>query len=121
MQDPATTVSSFAGEGDFGARTVELSAPLDQLLDADWAFFDQDTCGLSVTQSVAGFEGVVEMQADLVVVTERSRDATLGVLGVGLGHFTLGKAENASCRREFHRGTQARDACTNNDEVGLGR
>ena len=121
MQYTVAAMGAFPGEGNLGARAIELGAPLDQLFDAHRTFFHQDAGCRLVTQSVAGFQRVVEMQADFVVVAERGRDAALRVLRVRFGDFTLGEAKHTPRRSEFHGSAQTRDACTYYDEIGFAR
>src|SRR5271165_5239948 len=68
MQHAAAAVGAFARERDFGARTIELGAPFNQLFNTYRAFLDQDTRRLFITEPIAGFQSVVEMQADFVVI-----------------------------------------------------
>ena len=72
----------LAGECEFRALAIELSAPLNQLLNPLWPFFHQDFRCLGVYQSVAGVDGVLQMQADLVFVAEGYCDSTLGILRI---------------------------------------
>ncbi len=121
VQHAVAAVRAFAGEGDLAAGPIELCAPLDQLLDANGTFFDEHPCGCFVTEAVTGFKGIVEMQADFVVIAERGCDTTLGVLSVRFRDFALGQAQDPSRRRQFNRGAQTRDSRAHYDEIGFQR
>src|ERR1700685_228161 len=82
MQHPVAAVRAFARERDLGSGTVELGAPLHQLLDAAWTFLDQHAGGLFVDQSVAGLQRVLEVERNFVVIAERGGNSALRVLRV---------------------------------------
>ena len=96
MQHPAAAVRPLPGEGDLGAGAVELCAPLDQLLDARRSFLHQNARRLFVAQAIAGLQRVFQVQAHLILVTERSRNATLRILGVGFRHLLFGQTHHAA-------------------------
>src|SRR4051794_26536006 len=105
MQYAATAMRTFARKGDFCSGAVELGAPLDQLLDAGWSFLDQYARGLFVHQAIAGPKRVFQVKSDFIFIAERGRNSPLCILSVGLGHFALGKAQDAARGRELHRST----------------
>jgi len=119
VQHPVAAVRTLARENNLCASAIELRAPFDQLFDALRTFFHQHASGFFVAQAVAGPEGVFQMQADFVVVAERSSDTALRVTRVRLRNLALSEAEHAARRSELHRSAQAGYARTNYDEIGF--
>ena len=120
VQHAVAAVRALARKSNLGAGAIELRAPLDQLFDARRTFFDQHARRFFVAQTVAGPEGVFQMQPDFVVIAKGSGDATLRITRVRLRDLALGQAEDAACRSELHRGAQAGNARANHDEIGFG-
>ena len=120
VQHTVAAVRALACENNLCAGAIELRAPLDQLFDARRTFFHQHARRFFVAQTVAGPQGVFQMQPDFVVVAERSGDAALRITRVRLRDLALGEAEHAARRSELHRGAQAGDARANYDEIGFG-
>jgi hypothetical protein len=119
VQNARPAVSAFACEGEPGSAAVELCAPVNQFLNALRSFFHEHPCGFRVHQAVSGFDGVVEMECDFVVVTQSHGDSALRVLRVALGDFLLGYYEDVAGYREADRRAQSGDAAAYNDEVSL--
>ncbi len=94
VQHAVAAVRALAGERELGALLIELGAPLDEFLDANGAFLDQDARRIAVAEAVAGDQRVLQMQADLVLIAESDRDAALGILGVRFAELELGQAEH---------------------------
>src|SRR6516162_3367388 len=121
VQYTVPAVGAFSGKCDVGSGAIELGAPLNQFFNPSRAFFHQDTRRIRIAQSIAGFEGVVEVQADFVVVAQSRSDTALRVLRIGLSDLPLSKAQDAPRRGELHRGAQTGNASAHNDEVGFAR
>ena len=110
---------AFAGEGEFGALPVELRPPGNEFLDPIRAFFDEHARGPFVHQAVAGNDGVVQMQADLVFVTEHDGDPTLRILGGGFSEFLFSKHKHPASIGKRDRCTQAGDASSDHNEISM--
>ena len=121
MDDAVTAVSGFTSKGQVLPFPVELGAPLDQLLDRSGPFLDESAHGGTVAESVAGVEGVLLVERDLVIVAERDGDAALGIVGGGVGDFALGENDDASRRSELDGGAQARDSSADDQKICLWR
>src|ERR1051326_4967397 len=80
MQDAVAAVRRLTCESQLGSLAVELRSPLDQLLNPVRPFFHQDARGVGVHDPITRVDGVLKMQADLVFVAQRYRDAALRVL-----------------------------------------
>ena len=59
------------------------------------------------------------MQFHFVVVIECDSDAALSIFGRRFPQAVFGDNQNAPGRSEFDGGAKARDACTNDGEIGL--
>ena len=106
VQNTIAAVRAFAGEGDFGSGAIELRSPGDQLLDALGASSTSNPRGICIAEAIAGYERVLQMQADFIFVAERGRDSALRVLRVGVADFFLGENQHAACRSEFNGGAK---------------
>jgi len=91
VEDAGTAVSGFAGEGELGAGTINFGAPYDELGNVPGAFFDEESNGIWVAETVAGGEGVLLVEADFVFVAESDGGATAGVGGGGFGEIGFGE------------------------------
>ena len=120
VQDAITAVSTFTRESQLSAFAVEFRAPLDQFLDALWAFFYQDLGRVGVAQAIARIECVLKMKADLVFVAERGRNSSLRQLGRGVFEFPFGQHNDAARRSQFNCCTQSGYAGANDEEIGFG-
>src|SRR5664280_1593561 len=98
MQHAIAAVRAFAGECQLGPVTIELGAPRDQFLNPWWTFLHQYASGLNIYQSIAGIDGVLQVQADFIFIAEGNRDSTLGILCVRFRDFTLSQAEYFAAR-----------------------
>ena len=81
MKHPVAAVRSFAREEQLRSVAIELDAPVDQLLDATGALFDQHADCFAVAQTRAGYQCVLLVKRNLVIVTKGDGDAALRVLG----------------------------------------
>ena len=79
VQHAAAAVRAFAGEQQAAALTIELGAPVDQLVNRRRPFLHQCAHGPRVAQAVAGDQRVLLVQFDLVVVAQRGGDSALRV------------------------------------------
>src|SRR5262249_59111666 len=61
VKDPRAAVRCLARECELRAVAIELSAPVDELLDALRSFFDEHLGGCGVDQSIAGIDRVLQM------------------------------------------------------------
>ena len=59
MQHARAAMRAFAGKSQGGTMAVEGGAPLDELLDARRAVFDQSFCRVRIRKSVAGLQSVL--------------------------------------------------------------
>src|SRR5579859_1429423 len=112
-------MSSFASEGQLGAMAIEGCAPIDELLDALRPLFDQHAGGLGIAYAVAGFERILQMQADIVFITQGDGDAALGILRGRFGELAFGQHQHASGFGQFNGCAQAGDTSAYDDEVGF--
>ena len=72
-----------------------------------------------VAEAVAGDERVLQVEADLVLVAERDRDAALSVLRVRFGEFELGQTKHTSVSGQLDCGPHAGDAGAYDNEIGF--
>ena len=79
MQDAIAGVGTLAGEQEFASLAIELSAPVDQLLNGGRAFFDQSPHGGHVAQPIARVQGVLFMQQDFIIIAQCHCDSALRV------------------------------------------
>jgi 3-dehydroquinate synthase len=117
VQDAAAGVRAFAGEGEAGTFAVELGPPGDQFLDGARAFLDKRVDGLRVAEAVAGGDGVLLVEGDLVVVAEGGGDAALGVFRGGLLELILGEDKDAAEGGKLDSGAEAGDTCADDEEI----
>src|SRR5258706_3270195 len=73
VQNARTAVSGFSSEGKATTLAIKLSAPLQQFLQTLRAFFHQHLSCLFIHDAVAGCDGVLKMEADLIFIAERNR------------------------------------------------
>src|SRR5689334_11878782 len=107
MKDAIATVRALASKGKFGGLAVELSAPGNQLLDALRRLFYQNLGGFGIAQAVSGIERVLQVEADLVLVTQRRSDPALRVLRAGVGDLAFGQDQHTSSGRKLNRCPQS--------------
>src|SRR6185503_9581847 len=96
---------------------IELHAPREQLDDVFRALAHEHVHRLGIAQPVAGGDRVARVQRRRVVGTERRRDAALRVAGVALAGVRLREHDDVAGLGERQRGTQARDAAADDEEV----
>ncbi len=82
MQNAVAAVRGLAGKGQLGAFAVKLRAPVNKFLDAFRPLFHQDARRVGVHNAVAGLDGVLEVQADLIFIAQGDGDPALCVLRV---------------------------------------
>jgi hypothetical protein len=101
------------------AAAVKLRSPLDEFLNALGPLFDEHASGGNIYESVTGFDGVLKVQLDFVIVAERNGDASLRVLRVAFADLLLGNHEHASRISQANRGAQSGYTAAYDDEVCL--
>ena len=94
VEDTVAGVCAFAAEDEFTALTVEFGAPFEELFDDAGAFIDEGTDGVRIAEAVAGLEGVLFVEGNLIVIGEGSGDAALGVFGGRFVEGVLGEDED---------------------------
>jgi hypothetical protein len=101
VQDAVAAVRAFARKQELRALTIELDAPVDELLNPRRPFLDERTNGIAVAESGACYEGVLLVQGDLVIVAERYSDSALRVLGRRFSQCVLGDDQHRPGFRQF--------------------
>src|SRR5262249_9136702 len=119
VQDARAAVCSFTRKCEFGAVAIESSAPPDQLLDARWSFFYQDPGRFRVDQAVAGVDGVLQLESDLLLIAQRHCDAALRILCVRFSKLLLGYDKHTAGGGQSNCCAQACDASANHNKVYL--
>ena len=119
VQHAIAAVRTLASEGKPGALLIEVRAPLDEFLDAQRAFLDEDARRIAMAEAIAGDQRVLQMQADLVLVAEGDGDAALGVLGVRFAQFEFGQTEHTPIGGQLDCRPHAGDAGAHDNEIGL--
>src|SRR3954463_13058670 len=117
VQDAVSAMRAFPGEGQLGPIPIELGTPLNELFDAAGPFLDQNLGRLRVTQSIAGGESVLQVQADFIFIAERSGDSTLSPVRRGISHLLLCENDYAPSGGEFHSCAQAGNSGSDDDEI----
>ena len=107
MQNARNGMGSFARAQKFAAVLIELRTPLDEFFHALRAFGHQHFCGWAVNQSIAGGNGVLQMQRDLVTILNSNRDPALRVVRVRFGDGFLGDHQDGTVLRQLDCGAQA--------------
>jgi hypothetical protein len=64
-----------------GTFAIKGRSPLNELLDGCRAFFDKRANSLRIAEPIPSTDGVLLVQLNFIVVTDRSCDSALGVLG----------------------------------------
>ena len=121
MQDPVAAVGALAGKGEAETVAIELGAPVDQILNIRRALFDQRVHRRLIAEAVTGIERVLFVERDLIVVTERDRDAALCVFGGGLPKRVLGDYQNAARLRQFNGRAESGDAGADDKKIAVCR
>src|SRR5262245_10940985 len=119
MQYAAAAVRRFASECKFGPAAIESRAPFDEFLNTFRAFFHQHMRRFRIHDAIAGSNGVLKMQADLVLIAQGHCDSALSVLRGGFGQFLLGQNQDSSCFGESDCRAQAGHTGTDNNEIHL--
>src|SRR6266702_636740 len=119
VQHSIAAMCAFAGERQLGALAVELRTPLDQLLNACWTFFDQHAGGVRITQTVAGIQRVLQVEADFIFIAQGRGNSTLRILCVALVPLTFGKAEHGPMAAQFDCGAHSGNSRAHYDEIAL--
>ena len=123
VHDAGDRVTALAGELQVAAFVaVELGTEGDELLDASWAFVDQDAHRVDVAQTGACGEGVGQVQVDLLrVARQRGGDAALGPPGGGQVEAALGDhaGPQSVCSGRLHSGREPRHAGAEHEQVEL--
>ncbi len=117
MQNAATAVGAFARESEPGALAIELSAPCDQLLDGGRTFFDQGANCFGIAEAVAGNEGVLLVQFDLIVVAESRSYASLRIFGGRFLQTVFGDDKHPAGRGELNCGAETCNAGPYDDVI----
>ena len=94
MEDAGQGVSALARAMELAVFAVEVGSPLNELGDAERPFGDKHLRGRRMDEAVAGAEGVLKVQSDVLVALHGHSDATLSIVGVGLGHRLLGNNQD---------------------------
>jgi hypothetical protein len=89
VQNPVARMGRLACELHATGVAIEARAPGHQLTDALQALLDQDARRLGGDDPGAGAQGVLQMQARVVVLGESHGHAALGVGAVALGRLVL--------------------------------
>src|SRR5579875_2580032 len=113
----ATPVGAFAREREPGALAIELSAPCDQLLDGGRTFFDQGANCFGIAEAVAGNEGVLLVQFDLIVVAESRSYASLRIFGGRFLQTVFGDDKHPAGRGELNCGAETCNAGPYDDVI----
>ena len=101
------------------AFAIELRAPVDQLLDGRRAFFHQRAHRRRIAQAIPGVQRVLLVQAHVVVVAERDRDAALRVLRRRFAQAVLRDHEHLARVRQFDGGAQSGHARADHQKVRI--
>jgi hypothetical protein len=117
VQDARATVRGLAREGQLGSGAVKLGAPLNQLLDVLRTLSDQHLGGFRVAQTVAGLNGVLRVQIDLVFVAEGCGDPALRQGAGRLAQLGFGEHQNVARLSQLDRGAQSRHATSDNNKI----
>jgi 3-dehydroquinate synthase len=112
-------VRPFTRKGQFGASPVELGAPGNEFMDPVRPLFDEHARGPFVHQTITGNNGVVQMQADLVFVTEHDGNPALRILSGRFSEFLFGKHEHPASIGKRDRCTQAGDSGSDHNEISM--
>ena len=75
-----------------GPVAVKTHSPIDQLLDLHRTLFNQDVNCLLAAKAITSLQGIVKVEANLIVLAQRRGDAALCVLRVGLERRALAGA-----------------------------
>ena len=119
VQDAVAAVRALAGERQLAARAVERGAPLDQFLNRRRTLFHQRAHGDAVAETVAGKQGVLFVQFDLIIIAERDGDAALRVFGGGFPEAVLGDHQHRTRLGEFNGGAQPGHSGSNHEKIRI--
>jgi 3-dehydroquinate synthase len=117
MEDAVAGVGAFAAEDEDAAFPIELGAPFEEFLDDAGAFGDEGADGVRVAETIAGGEGILLVEGDLVIVGKGGGDASLRILGGRLMEGVLGEDEHLAVFGKGNGGPQAGDASPDHQKV----
>ena len=121
VQDATAAVRAFLGERKPQTFTIELRAPVDELLDGGGPFFDERMNGVSIAKPVTGGYGVLLVQLHLVVIAQRDGDPTLSVFRRGFPQRIFGDNQHLARLRQFDGRAQPGHARANHKEIRMHR
>ena len=119
VKDARARVRGFAGEQQLPVFAIEGRTPLEQLFDAPGALLDEDARGLGVDETVAGSNGVFQMERYIFVAAHGDGDAALRVRGVGFGERFFGDDEHRACIGEADGCAEAGDSGADDEEINM--
>ena len=111
VHDAAARVAALAAEA-----LVELDAELDQVGDPRRRIARQLADRALAADAAAGAQGVLGVQARIVVLAERRGDAALGVEAVGGRELAPAQHEHVGLVRRGQRGVETGDTCADDDK-----
>ncbi len=121
VQDSPTAVCSFLCERQFASFTIELRAPVNELLNGRGPFFHQRVNGVAVAEAVAGCNGVLLVKLDFIIIAQCDRDAALRILRGRLVQRIFCDHQDATVRSELNGRAQSRNACANHYKIRIHR
>src|SRR5215470_723512 len=80
MQNAASAVRSLTSECKPGTAAIELSAPVDQLLNALRTLFHENAGCFRMDNAVARGDCVLKMKTDLIFIAQSDGDPALSIL-----------------------------------------
>ena len=116
MQDATPAVGILRPKNQLAPVTL---SPGNQFLNELWSFFQQQFDRGNIAQTISAIERVLQMQADIVFVTQ-PRGLALGIDRAEIGDFLLVENQNTSGCGQIDRGTQSRDTGANDNVIGVG-
>ncbi len=122
MEHPPPRVSALLPEVERGTpgrslAFIELDAHFDQLLDPRRSLANDRPHRRLVAKAVTGFERVLDVQLERIIVAGHASDAALGIIGVRFGADVLCDDRHGAVNRRFDRETESRDAAADDDEI----
>ncbi len=119
MQHAVAAVRAFARESKTASFAIEGRAIFDQLANRRGTIFDERVHRGGIAQAVAGSDGVLLVQLDVVIFTERYSNAALGIRGRGFAQSILGNHQHIAGFCQFNSRTQPGHARADDEEIRI--
>jgi hypothetical protein len=96
VEDTCPAVGCLGGEGNLTVDRVEGDTQVYQVRDAVWGLGSEEAYRFFVTQSVAGGNGILEVQFRGIILPDRGGDTSLSMFRIAVINTALGNDKHGA-------------------------